>query len=258
MASNVYKTIKISKAKGNDLEYLYAGDSVANQLFFDKNKNDKFRSVACNQGIEMVGYYLLILNTVNNVKKVDNIILLAHPLGLTKTLDKKYTFNYFLKPFYTKEYYKHFTAEVKSKIRNIPYSVLACMSVTKIFNFSPNVQLRQNKAVISKIAIDYLRKISLLAKKNGIKFVFIAPPISNESRSEVEELEENSRELINNAPELKMYFESISYLPAKYYSDKIHFGTNGIEKVKNSIMKKIKKICASNDLRIGDPVNNSM
>ena len=120
-----YISINKSKKK-TKFKKLILGDSTAHQFFDNIDDTDSvYYSLACNQGISVCGQFLLLDNFLTIGNKPKEVYLIYNPISFKNNLDTKYTYHYFLKPFFRREY--------KSKISEIAmeqiYQILNTASV---------------------------------------------------------------------------------------------------------------------------------
>ena len=118
--SEIYRSITKSKKKSN-AKILLLGDSVGNQLFPSEKSNDTINSLTSNQAISIVGQYILLQNYLETGNRPTKVVLLYSPFSLKNNLDQKFTFHYFIKPFYKKEYIHFFSELAIQQIDKIPF-----------------------------------------------------------------------------------------------------------------------------------------
>jgi hypothetical protein len=219
----IYYSIKKSKTK-NKSKKLLLGDSVANQLFDNKSHNDTINSLACNQSIGLVGQYILLNNYLNAGNKIDTAYFILQPFSFLNNLDQVYTYHYFLKPFYNREYEPYFTSTVRDQISKIPYSRYCWYPSILTSNWAPDFKSEDEKkfSFLSPISVDYIKKIKELAFKNNFKLVFLPTPVSLNRKKDVDKF--NRTEIAQNGfqNEFEGYFDRIIYLDDDNFVDGSH------------------------------------
>ena len=99
----IYQAIGKSQRKTN-IKKLIIGDSTGNQFFNVFTDEDSIYSLACNQVIGMCGHYFLLDDFLKNGNRPEHVYMIFNVFSFSNNLDQNYTFHYFLKPFYKKEY----------------------------------------------------------------------------------------------------------------------------------------------------------
>jgi hypothetical protein len=219
----IYYSIKKSKAKNKSKKVLF-GDSVAKQLFDNETDNDTINSLACNQSISMAGQYILLNNYLDAGNRFDTAYFLFQPFSFQNNLNQVYTYHYFLKPFYKKEYLPHFSNTIKEQVAKIPYNQFCRYPSILTSNWAPDFKTKDemNYTFLSPVSVEYLKRIKELAMKYNFKLIFISTPVSEIFEARVKKL--NLREIADNnfQEEFKNYFEKIIYLDEKQFSDSSH------------------------------------
>ena len=245
----VYEAIHKSKQKNKSSAKILLGDSVADQMFDHKTYNDHIYSLACPQAIGMAGYFILLNNYLNAGNHVDTVYLLFTPsfsfddciIGFGNNYNQKYTYQYFLKPFYIDEYFPLFTETLIKQIHKIPYySFTRCPHILTS-NWAPNFVSKDeiDYTFLSPISVEYLVKIKELSIKHGFKVIAMAPPTKLSSRRSIENINKNEIVINNLDSVFKNYFENIIYLDDSNFSDGIHLKNpqKYTEYYKNNFMK---------------------
>jgi len=223
LGNEIYYAIAKSKKK-NKSKKLVMGDSVAQQLFDNKTTSDTLNSIACNQSISLAGQFVLLNNYLLAGNRPDSVFFISTPFSFQNNLDQIFTFQYFLKPFYTDEYKPYFSDLVKSKIKLIPHNNLAQYPLIRTTNWAPEFEEKEDTTYnfLSPISVEYLLKIKALAAQYRFKLVFIPTPTPESRRKEVEAL--NKNEYIKNGldAEFADFFTRIQFIDDKYFIDRIH------------------------------------
>ena len=222
----IYLSIKKSKQK-SDCKILIIGDSTGKQIFDNREENDSINSLACNQAIGVVGQYLLLNNYFNAGNKPEIVYMLYTPFSFKDNLDQVYTFHYFLKPFYTKEYKDHFSEQVLDQIAKIPFSYLSHEPLILTSNWAPDFKCKDatDYTFLSPISKAYLKKIKNLCMAHQVDFFIIPPPIKISNKERIEQFNKNEYRKCSFENELNDYFDNIIYLSNDFFVDDVHLKT---------------------------------
>jgi len=224
-----YHSFNKSKQK-RQANKLLIGDSVGYQVFPSFIYNDSVNSIASNQAIGIIGQFLLLNNYLNAGNKVDTVFLMYTPTSFKNNLDQIYTFHYFLKPFYTKEYKFLFSEQVLAQIRKIPFYRFCQLPYILTSNWAPDFISKDNTnyTFLSPISVEYLKKIKDLSKKYNFKFIIISPPVSESKRDVLAGINKNEITETDLEKEFKSYFSSIVFLnDSNFVEDGIHLKSPG-------------------------------
>jgi len=225
---DVYIAIERSKENTPSTTLLIIGDSVGKQLFEDLNKNDTITSLACNQAIDFVGHYILLEEYLRNNPNIEKILMIYNPLGFMNNLNHKYTYNYFLKPFYNQGYFQYIDSHVQNQVKKLPFYQLANFPLINITFWTPDYlpPYREEDKIIdtSQTTEIYLEKIVKLAEERDISFQLSSPPIKSSHKYLVEagkkRILEKAQEPLR--PIFAKFFNSIVYLPDSAFRDRLH------------------------------------
>jgi hypothetical protein len=238
--SEIYISINKSKHKGKTKKLLI-GDSVANQLFSNIKNNDTINSLACNRAISMAGHFLLLNNYLNTGNQVDTVYMIFTPFSFLNNLDEVYTFHYFLKPFYTKEYMPLFTKTVHTQVHKIPFYYISKDPVILTSNWAPNFKSKDdiNYTFLSPISVEYLSKIKDLRDKYKFKLIILPTPTRISNKPFVEKINKNEITSTGLVNEFKDYFEKIIFIDDSNFMDNLHFKSKKeyVEYYKSKLMK---------------------
>jgi hypothetical protein len=239
--SETYYSIHKSKERNGSSPIVLLGDSVARELFNNKTNDNPIYSLACNQAIGMVGHYILLRNYLRAGNHVDAVYLLFSPFSFSNNLDQVYTYHYFLKPFYTKEYYPLFTKTVIDQIHKIPYYYLSRYPHILTSNLAPDFASKDkiDYKFLSPISAEYLARIKELSIQYGFRLVLISPPTNVRYRQRVEEMK---TEAMNSSlkTEFEDYFRNMLYVQDdNFVSDGVHLKNpqKFSDYYRNSLMK---------------------
>ena len=139
-------------------------------------------------------------------------------------MDQVYTYHYFVKPFYTDEYFPLFTKTVIRQVHKIPYYYLCRVPYILVTNWAPNFvsKDKNNYTFLSPISPEYLVKIKELSIKYAFKLIVLPTPTKLSSRQEVESMNKNEITINNLEDEFKDYFSNIIYLDDNFFQDGVH------------------------------------
>jgi hypothetical protein len=224
----VYYSIYKSKQKTKSRKLLL-GDSVAQQIFSNKQYNDTLNSLTCNMAIGMIGQFLLLNNYINTGNRPDTVYMFFTPSttagsSFNNNLNQIYTFHYFLKPFYTKEYKPFFTETTYQQIKKIPVYFLCQEPHILTSGWAPEFsqEEKQKSDFLSPISIEYLKKIKLLSLSYHFRLIFVPTPVSISSRKLIQNMKTNGLSLTGLESELNDYLNKIEYYNDTLFVDGIH------------------------------------
>jgi hypothetical protein len=221
--NEIYYSIQKSKKKNKSKKALF-GDSVARQLFDNKTNNDTINSLACNQSIGMVGHYILLNNYLAAGNEVDTVYFIFRPFTFQNNLDQVYTYHYFLKPFYKKEYNQYFTETVKEQVAKIPYNKFCRYPSVLTSNWAPAFKTKDKNdyTFLSPITVEYFKKIKELSVKHSFKVIVLPAPVNSAFKSSIEKFDKKEIEENGFGNEFNNFFQNIIYLDNSYFSDSAH------------------------------------
>lgn len=226
--SEIYVSLHKSVIK-KKVKVLLIGDSVGEQLYDNRTYNDEVYSLTTNQAISMAGYYILLkkFTDTNYDQLPQEVILILHPETFTNNLDQKFTFHYFLKPFYKQENRALLTQNCIKQIKKIPFNSFSQLPFIVSTNWAPDYQPPKDTSyrLISPISNEYLVKMSALCAKKHIVFRLYSPPVKASSRNQIARYAAGQGECIkcDLSTEFKSYFDNIEYLADTLFQDQIHF-----------------------------------
>lgn len=222
----VFRSIKLSKAQsGKGL--LILGDSVGQQLYPSQRTYPDAVSLSCNQAVTMAGQYFLLRNYLeaNADALPKKVVLVCSPLCLQNDLDR-FSYQYFLKPFHTREYKPLFSERLLERVRQIPHYRTARLPFIRVSNyaFAYELEPEEEYGLVSPISREYLREMAGLAASKGVSFSLICAPLRESLKEEAQALclqAEEKGEL--DAELLAAYRESIVAYPDSLFRDERHF-----------------------------------
>lgn len=221
--ADTYHAIAKSKQKKKTRKVLL-GDSVGRQLFENTKYNDTINSFACNQAIGLVGHFLLLNNFLKAGNEVDTVYMIFSPSSFLNNLDEKYTFHYFLKPFYKDEYKPLFSKTVYDQIRKIPFNFLSQDPALLTSNWTPdfNARDKKNYTFLSPISAEYMNRIKELSIQHDFELIILPSPVSINSRKDIAAIDKREINSVGLSKEFENYFDKIIFLNDTSFMDGIH------------------------------------
>jgi len=164
---------------------------------------------------------ILIIDSGN---QVETVILLFSPLSFVNDLDQVYTFHYFLKPFYKKEYYQYFTPFVRQQIKKIPFYRFSQVPHILTSTWAPKLPARVpiNYGFFSPISKEYLVKIKQLAEQNKIKLKFVPTPTRISKKKQIQRINRNNFPQHGLHADFEAFFNNVIYLDDNLFIDDLH------------------------------------
>jgi hypothetical protein len=175
----------------------------------------------------MAGHYFLLRNylEVNADALPKQVVFVCTPLCLQNDLDE-FSYQYFLKPFYTREYKPLFSERLMERVREIPRYWTSRLPFIRVSNHAIAYELdpEDDFELVSPVSREYLREMYRLASSKGVCFSLVCTPL-RESRAAwaqtaVDTAERNG-EL--DAELLDSYRGSILAYPDSLFRDERHF-----------------------------------
>jgi hypothetical protein len=244
-----YSAIKKSKSKSTK-KILLLGDSVAKSLF-PNDEEGEINSLATNQAIGVPGNYFLLKNYLDAGNTIETLVIIYNPYSLKNNLNQKYSYHYFLKPFFNDEYVNYFTVNLLEQIEMIPNKNYLLIPSIRATLWSPNFPQSKNLitdefgnsnntkySYLSPLSIEYLNKIKDLSIKNGFDIKLLPVPTSTNKKINFISFQKET-EKTNLIEEFKFYLDNLNYIDPKYFSDGIHLNN---QEIKNYYITKIRKL----------------
>ncbi|SCX82080.1 hypothetical protein [Flavobacterium caeni] len=222
-AREVYHVIGKSQQK-NPSRKVLIGDSVARQFFNSESENDTLNSLASNQAISLAGQYILLDNYLKAGNVIDTCYAVFIPSSFQNNLQQLFTYNYFVKPFYKDQYKPLLTETVKNQVEKIPYHGVAQYFGVLTNNWAPEFVSddQQDYAFFSPVSVEYIHKMSALAKAKHFKLIFV-PAVCNENqRKNIESFDKTELAKNHIEQEFAGYFDHIQYVDSKEFVDDMH------------------------------------
>lgn len=219
----------------NKIKLLVLGDSSGKQQF-GENISPGTVSLSCNQATTMVGQYILLeLFFKNNTNQSGGkACLIYHPASFRNNMDQKYTYHYLLKPFYKTGYKQYFNHTADSIIQLIPRSELCQFPLIKMTKWSPQYGIGnedEGELRLSKISIEYLKKLDELCHKNDYSFK-VVPPLMNEKFENDTIFNQLKYQIKNNGLSdiFSDYFDDMRFLPDSLFMDPVHLKSQYVKR----------------------------
>lgn len=224
--TEVMRAIRNSKGKSGK-RLLIIGDSVCNQLYPSSSEYPDAVSLACNRAVTMAGHFFLMNNyfASNEPELPDKVVVICSPAALQDNLDQ-FAFQYFLKPFYRKEYKPLFNDLLWQQIRSIPHYRVSVLPFVRISNFSFEYELEPEAgyALVSPLNRSYLEAMQALAASRNVEFQLLCAPARKQKETEIltaiNKGVEN-RELDETL--LSAFRASLTFYPDSLFVDEHHF-----------------------------------
>ena len=226
VSDEVYLAINQSKQK-TKYKKIVVGDSVAANLFPPTEENRLVYSMTSCIGTEPFGQYLLIKNYLKAGNQLEKVYWIYSPISFSSNLKGRFAYNYFLKPFYRREYLEDFTPLIRSHVKKIPYYFFSQEPGILTSNWTPNfyTDYTHDFSFLSPVAIEAIKKTKKLAEEFNFELVILPTPIIEEKKQQMQELEMDKSEISENAFEdlFDGYFDKIIYLDStNFLADKSH------------------------------------
>ncbi len=227
-AAPVYELVEKTENQQLQTRTLLLGDSVCRE-FFEEKKNDTVYCLCENQSYEVPGNYLLLKSLLDNGSKFKKLKLIINPRTLTSSLNQKYTYNYFVKPF--RDHLKDLESrDVDNLEQNFPaFDFLkfrfSNFEIQEAYDIYQNAQ--KDSLVVSEVNHRYLAKIDSICRANNIDFELIAPPLPKSTVPYLKKFNQETRE------QFRPYFESVIFYDSEMSKDGLHHISAEQFKLKN-------------------------
>ncbi|MGL4998126.1 MAG: hypothetical protein ACRC5T_04095 [Cetobacterium sp.] len=247
---DVYEAINAANQKTNYTEVIL-GDSVSRQLFNIRNQEDSdYYHLSSNQAISVLGNYILLEKYLKNNPQTEKVYLMMRPTSFSNDLNQKWTYAYFILPFFNEENRSMFSKNILEKLKNrnkeiyLNYNLINILEKNPKFalsikiDYSNNIDHSNNEAFLSDVSVEYLKKIDKLCSDNNIEFKVLSSPLSKKETKVYlnlkKDISENNFDFI-----FSKYFQSISFYPETSFGDGVHFEKEYLNRNIQNISKKI-------------------
>ena len=201
-------------------EVVYVGDSVGQQLL---PRQIFPNSYMANGAKLVVGNTIICSNILSRESAVKHIVYISVPVALGQPFERERTYRNFMKPFFIRENFPHFSESLWTKIKEKPVAMLSLLPIIKVIGCFDDVNYSKGEAgnwhVLSALSIEYLKRLKTLADDAGVQLTFRAPPLPLSMR----ELTDDWGVMRAQAREhdlegiLGPYFDKIVYLEDDYF-----------------------------------------
>ena len=223
--NEIYNSISKSHKKTNKRK-LILGDSTGNQFFnnYADAEDDSIYSLACNQAIGMCGHFFLLEDFLKKGNRPKDVYMIFNAFSFSNNLDQKYTYHYFLKPFYNKEYRDRMSETVIGQIKKIPYYYIS--QFPKIIDsvWAPDYTPQKRFQLMSPITNEYLLKIDSLQYAYDFNLYLVPSLLAESKKNQIESLSDESIEEVDVRlkSSIKMFIENITYIDDSCFIDGVH------------------------------------
>lgn len=132
----------------NDNSVLIIGDSIANQLFKNLDKdNDSADVLTSNAAFMITGQYVVFKHYIENHPECKDVYLIMHPLSLSRNFDYEWSYKYSA----TVLAKNHCLEDLEPSTRNTIYKMYGHLSLT-----GPFIYMIQESPVLRKLWLNYM------------------------------------------------------------------------------------------------------
>lgn len=221
----IYLAIKKSKKK-TDKKKIIISDSVGAQLFPIDKKYDSIYTLSTTAPSSLVGSYILLQNLLeNNSLEGATVYYVVHPGSLDEELRGEYTYNHFIKPFYTLENKKHISPLADSLLHTIPFVYSSQLPFVKTSNWQPEFNYKKDyEYEISKLYIEYFHKMTKLSEQEKFTLKIIMPYLREDLRNKSYLKIKKQLQTAKLEEFFCDYFKKVDYLDeSAFYSNSNHY-----------------------------------
>jgi hypothetical protein len=237
-ANSIYFAIKKSKKTTNKKKIIIS-DSMGGQLFPVSKKYDSIYTLSTTAPASLVGSYILIKNLLkrNNLKG-RTIYYIAHPTSLSYDLREPHTYNHFIKPFFLSDNYKYISSTADSLLRFWPFLHAAQLPFVKTTNWQPEFEFKKDDRIqISKLYLEYFKKIILLSKEEKFDFFVLMPFLQEKEKNEsyLKIKEQVAQHKLDNI--FSKYFEKTPFLASKFFIENdMHYNSKNLNLIDEKLL----------------------
>jgi hypothetical protein len=161
------------------------GDSVSYQLLMGVDLPNTL-NLSCNQAVSVCGQFLLAQEALAHDPAVKRVTLAYQPFSFTNDLNQKYTFNYFVKPFWVQPRMRRGMDDLVLRLLlHKPQFQLMVLPMFRYTDLLSSTDYSRSPpltyAYLSGLSVDYLRRLSGLCREHGIGLRIVSTPISQTS-----------------------------------------------------------------------------
>ena len=220
----LHKIIKRSQQDAKNTKLLVIGDSVGAQLFEPDNSKDTVTNLTCNQAIDLIGHYMLLDDFLKKNEEVKTVYMVFNPFAFSNDLNHKFTYNYFVQPFYNQKYLDRFSDHAKSRMDSIPFSWLSTFPPLVTIFWQPKLSMEVDPNIfLSTISVEYLGKIKTLLAEKNIDFKLVAAPTRISRKGEFDAAKQRYFAADNQMSVFEDYFDDMLFLEDSLFMDHIHY-----------------------------------
>ncbi len=240
-----YRSLYVNYKSTSEIksDTIYLGCSVGYQLFPAKWAENYMAAFGSTY---FAGNYMIANNVLENNPSLKCIIFVVHPAGICYKFERKLTYGYFLKPFYTYQNLKYFDTLLIRKIAQKPLALMGIFNFVKLLplddiNYYDDVPV--SRFIMTDFSLTYLKKILHFAKTNDIELIFVSPHLNevwkDDHRIPVLKYELNQYGLDSVFHD---YFENMVFLPDTCFRDLTHLKTDFVHYNRKELLKMLKQI----------------
>jgi hypothetical protein len=163
---------------------LVLGDSVAHQIYGERQETGKYWSLATNQAVTILGHWLLLQRFAeHNDMRGRRVFLVLLPGELASELDRGGPFQYLLKPFDLSADDPTLPPLARERIREIPLWWTARLPIVRLSRWSPVPIPPRDHGPLAPLTVECLRSMRELGRARGFTVKVIAPFMTRKARN---------------------------------------------------------------------------
>jgi len=229
---------------GQDLgsDTLVLGCSVAHQLYMtNPRKNYKITT-----GVDlMITSYLYAEKALKGNPGLKTIVIVTVPMSLCQSFENKFSYNMFVKPYYTFSNFRYFDGYLHELVARRPLALLTVFPFFKMLpvsDFNYQDDRMHSYLALSDFAARYLTKLRVFAAKHRIRIVLVPSPVNEKFMKYSRNCEPLRRSIRQHGLGrlFEGYFESIVTYPDSCFSDEVHFKPGYLAKHREEIISRIR------------------
>ncbi len=223
------------RAKAEDgTTRLLIGDSICRQLFLPQEAyNPDVSMLPANAALMITGQYLLAEKYLESHNDATDIYLVMHPLTLTRTWDREWSYRYAVMPAIETDTFQLLDENTVRDIQNTYGRLFTNKAMVQLIEESPmlrklylSYEYINGKEYVQntpfEISDQYIRKLSELCDEKGVKFHLYSSPVAEYYREKMVELGEDYKDtwMYSRFPK---YMDSLFFYPSEWAGDLSHF-----------------------------------